>query len=81
MALLPDGAVLVCDSGHNRLRRLSLADGRVTTYAGNGKKGHRDGVAEKAEFDAPCSVSVCAGGDIIVVDGGNRCVRTLSSAS
>lgn len=79
MALLPDGGILVCDSGHNRLRRISLADGRVTTYAGNGKKGHRDGAADKAQFDCPSFAFVCADASILVTDSGNRCLRILSS--
>ena len=81
LALLPDGDVLVCDSGHNRLRRLSFPDGQVSTFAGNGKKGHRDGIAEKATFDAPCDVFVCTDGTVLVTDGGNRCLRTISAAS
>ena len=81
LALLPDGDVLVCDSGHNRLRRLSLPDGQVSTFAGNGKKGHRDGVALTATFDAPCDVFVCTDGTVLVTDGGNRCLRTISDVS
>lgn len=78
LALSVDGTVLVCDSGHHRIRCLALQDGRITTFAGNGLKGHRDGPAERAKFDTPSDVFMCTDGTILVADSGNRCIRTIS---
>lgn len=77
IALMPDGSVLVCDSGHNRIRRLSLLDGQLSTFAGTGRRGHRDGAALLAEFDCPSGISLSSDGVVLVCDSGNRCIRTL----
>ena len=79
LAQLPDGGVLVCDSGHNRIRLLG-ADGSVSVFAGNGRRGRSDGSALGATFDAPVAVCVCADGSVLVCDGGNHCIRAVKTA-
>lgn len=79
LAVLRDGSVIVCDSGHNKLRRIDPDDGwSVSTWAGNGAKGHRDGGAANARFDGPSGVSVCPDGTVLVADTGNHCVRAIA---
>ena len=78
LALLPDGGVLVCDSGHNRVRLLG-ADGRVSIFAGSGRRGLQDGNALEASFDGPCGLGVCADGTVLVCDTGNHCLRAVFS--
>jgi hypothetical protein len=77
MALLPDGSVLVCDHGHNRIRRLSPDLSSVTPYAGSGLRGSRDGPAESALFDGPRAVCVWHG-LVLVTDG--HAVRIIAQA-
>src|SRR5438105_3708899 len=36
IAIAPDGALLICDIGNNRIRRVDLASGIISTYAGTG---------------------------------------------
>lgn len=38
IAFAPDGALLICDIGNHRIRRLDLASGILTTWAGTGEK-------------------------------------------
>jgi sugar lactone lactonase YvrE len=38
IALAPDGALLICDIGNNRIRRVDLHTGIISTYAGTGDK-------------------------------------------
>jgi len=38
IAFDPDGKLLVCDIGNNRIRRIDLATGMIDTYAGTGEK-------------------------------------------
>ncbi|MGB1598137.1 MAG: hypothetical protein ACPIOQ_35595, partial [Promethearchaeia archaeon] len=42
----------VCDSGHHRIQLLSFSGRTVSTLAGCGKMGFRDGVAAEARFHA-----------------------------
>jgi hypothetical protein len=77
-ALLPDGGVLVCNAGHNRLVRWDLRTNSSSAFAGSGRKGHRDGPAASAEFNAPSSVCVCGDGTVLVADTGNHVIRAIS---
>ena len=38
LAFGPDGALLVCDIGNNRIRRIDLKTGTIDTYAGTGER-------------------------------------------
>jgi streptogramin lyase len=38
IAFAPDGALLICDIGNNRIRRVDLQTGIITTFAGTGEK-------------------------------------------
>ena len=37
LAVTPDGAVIVAEYVGNRVRRIDMASGRITTLGGNGK--------------------------------------------
>jgi len=76
MCEIESGALLVCDSGHHKIKRVSPGGNDVTKYAGSGKKGYKDGPASKAEFDTPSGICVCpSDGSIIVADTGNNAIR------
>lgn len=74
MARLSDGSVLVCDHGHNRVRRLSPDLSTVSVFAGCGLRGGRDGPADVAQFDGPRGV--CVWRDVVFVTDGCR-VRAI----
>ena len=38
IALAPDGGLLICDIGNNRIRRVDLRTGIISTFAGTGEK-------------------------------------------
>jgi sugar lactone lactonase YvrE len=65
-------------AGGNRVRMIT-PDGRVTTLAGTGEPGYRDGPADQAQFDIPTGVAVDAMGNVYVADTGNHCIRKISS--
>jgi sugar lactone lactonase YvrE len=67
LAIDAGGALYVADTGNNAIRRMT-ADGRVTTVAGDGVAGYRDGPAREARFNAPIGVAVDASGRVIVAD-------------
>jgi DNA-binding beta-propeller fold protein YncE len=70
------GNVYVADTGNHRIRRIGR-DGTVTTVAGSGERGSKDGPALVAEFDRPRDLAVGPDGTLYVVDEGNHCVRAI----
>jgi sugar lactone lactonase YvrE len=70
------GGVLVADTGNNAIRRIA-PDGSVTTVAGDGVPGHRDGPARQARFRGPTGIAVDVRGRIIVADTYNDRIRAI----
>jgi glucose/arabinose dehydrogenase len=79
LALLPVGRVLVADFNNNRIRMLSADLQQVSTVAGDGEQGHRDGAAAQAQFHHPRSFALLPGGRVLVADRINDCIRVLSA--
>ncbi|MFY9607595.1 MAG: NHL repeat-containing protein [Blastocatellia bacterium] len=72
------GNIIIADTVNNRIRKLS-ADGRtVSTIAGSGKVGFKDGPGGEAWFDGPMGVAVDKRGNIFVADAYNDCIRKIS---
>ncbi len=68
LALDGSGNLVVADSANEAIRSIS-PDGTVTTIAGNGEPGYRDGPCEEARFERPWGVAVHADGSIYITDG------------
>jgi sugar lactone lactonase YvrE len=60
-----------------RVRKIT-PDARVTTLAGTGEPGYRDGPALDAEFDVPIGIDVDTVGNVYVVDSGAHRIRRIS---
>ncbi len=69
------GYLYVADLNNASVRRLTL-DGAVTTLAGDGVEGTRDGVGKQARFKFPRAVAVDASGTVYVADDAR--VRRIS---
>ncbi len=85
IALSPDGALYVADSGNQCIRK--IAGGQVTTVAGAvarkdgdvyAEGGFADGAALAARLNFPTGVCLDASGTLYIADTGNHAVRTLS---
>ena len=76
MCLL-DNFIVVCDSGHHRLRLVSWVGEETASLAGTGRKGHKDGPLVTAQFNCPTDVCVAPDGSLLVVDQGNHCIRRV----
>jgi streptogramin lyase len=78
VAVVASGNVYVADKANNKIRMITPA-GVVTTLAGSGIKGARDGTGTAASFNNPTGVAVDASGDVYVADYGNNEIRLITS--
>ena len=79
LAIDASGALLVCDAGNERVRRIGT--GVIQTIAGNGTQGFAGdgGAATSAELDTPMGLAVGAGGQIYVADSHNNRIRVIGA--
>jgi sugar lactone lactonase YvrE len=79
LAIDATGALLLCDSGNHRVRR--LASGVVSTIAGSGVQGFSGdgGQATSAQLDTPSGIAVAADGRIFLADTHNHRVRVIAT--
>ena len=70
------GNVYIADI-NNSLIRMMTPGGKVTTIAGNGITGYKEGVGTKTEFSAPSGVCVDKNGNLLVADYGNNVIRKI----
>lgn len=72
---LPDGRLLISDSGHHRLL-LCSSSGQVLAAIGSGKRGLRDGSFHEAAFDDPQGAAFHDGA-LYVADARNHAIRRV----
>lgn len=81
VAFAADGALLIADRRHHRIRRVDPTTGVITTIAGS-IAGSRGGVAgDQGELKGPLRVRVEANGDLLIADFDNHMVRRLVAAT
>lgn len=76
IALHPEGFLVVADTFNHAIRKVTL-QGEVTTIAGKGKRGYRDGAGQEALFNQPCGVATDRQGNLYVADTFNRRIRKI----
>ncbi|MCZ8518011.1 MULTISPECIES: stalk domain-containing protein [Paenibacillus] len=72
-----DGSLYVADAGNHAIRRID-PKGRVTTVAGSGRIGAKDGRGAAAEFYRPGDVAAAADGTLYVADTLGHTIRRIS---
>jgi sugar lactone lactonase YvrE len=80
IAIDPSGNLYIADLENRRIRKIS-PDGTVTTLAGSGAQGSRDGAAMEAQFGLPQDVAIDGAGNLYVADEATHRIRVITSAS
>jgi prepilin-type N-terminal cleavage/methylation domain-containing protein len=73
------GNVYVADTSWHSIRRIT-PDGTVSTYAGTGTSGNRNGPAGTAQFNNPYAVAADTAGNVFVADHNNNAVRKIDKS-
>jgi sugar lactone lactonase YvrE len=77
------GNVYIADYGNQRVRKINVATGMISTFAGNGISGYTgdNGAATAAELSYPKAVCADTAGNIYIADYGNNCIRKVNAAT
>jgi len=76
-AVMPDGSILVADTGNDRIRKIA-PNGIITTVAGTSRGyGGDNGPATRAQLNQPRDVTLASDGAILIADSGNSRVRRV----
>ena len=79
VAVMPDGSLLIADSGHARIRRVG-PDGIIATVAGSGRPGDPlgdGGPATAANLSDVRSVAAAPDGSFLIADRGHSRIRRV----
>ena len=75
------GNLFVAESNNNDIRKIVIATGAVSTYAGDGAGAFKDGAALSAEFHSPYGLAIDASDNIYVGDIVNNRVRKIDAST
>jgi sugar lactone lactonase YvrE len=71
--------LFIADTNNHRIRRIDLANGNISTIAGNGAAGlGPDGTATSTPLNAPQGVAVDSAGNVYVADTGNHRIARIA---
>ena len=81
LTLGPDGALYVCEIDTERVRRIDMADGSISTVAGTGEIGYSGdgGPAREAKLNDPYEIRFDADGNMYFVEMLNAIVRRVDA--
>jgi trimeric autotransporter adhesin len=76
-----DGNLYICDLNNNRIRRVDLNTGIISTFVGNGAAGYSGdgGAATTAMLNGPTDICSDKQGNLFFTDRVNRVIRKISS--
>lgn len=81
LAFDDDGNLFVTDAENHAIRKIDFKAGRVTTVAGGGEAGFRDGTGTDAKFNQPYGLAIDRQGHLYVSDSKNRAIRRIEKGT
>uniref|UniRef100_A0A2N9EPZ1 Thioredoxin domain-containing protein n=1 Tax=Fagus sylvatica TaxID=28930 RepID=A0A2N9EPZ1_FAGSY len=72
-----DGQIYIADSYNHKIKKLDPASKRVSTLAGTGKAGFKDGTALAAQLSEPSGIIEAGNGRLFIADTNNSVIRYL----
>ncbi|XP_057961309.1 protein SUPPRESSOR OF QUENCHING 1, chloroplastic [Malania oleifera] len=72
-----NGEIFIADSYNHKIRKLDLGSKRVSTLAGTGKAGFKDGTALSAQLSEPSGLVEAENGKLFIADTNNSVIRYL----
>jgi sugar lactone lactonase YvrE len=82
LAMDKEGDLYVADSYNNVIRKVVVATGVVTTFAGKVREyGRQDGVGADARFGSLAGMASDGAGNLLVADRGNYAIRMIDIAT
>ena len=72
----------IADPANNRVRKVALGTGIISTVAGKGTAGYsgNSGPATSAELNSPVGVAADSAGNLYIADEGNNVIRKIDSS-
>ena len=78
IAIDKEGNLYIADVGNNRIRKVDTKLNVVTTIAGSGAAGYKDGDPLEAQFNQPWGVYLDKNEFLYIADQNNHCIRKLA---
>lgn len=72
-----DGQVYIADSYNHKIKRLDPSNKRVSTIAGTGKAGFKDGKSLAAQLSEPSGLVEAGNGKLLIADTNNSIIRYM----
>ncbi|GAU11447.1 hypothetical protein TSUD_344380 [Trifolium subterraneum] len=72
-----DGIIYITDSYNHKIKKLDPTSKRVSTVAGTGKAGFRDGISLTAQLSEPSGIVEGSNGRLFIADTNNSLIRYL----
>lgn len=72
-----DGQVYIADSYNHKIKKLDPSNKRVTTLAGTGRAGFKDGKALAAQLSEPSGLAEEGNGKLFIADTNNSVIRYM----
>ncbi|KAJ4719324.1 NHL repeat-containing protein 2-like [Melia azedarach] len=72
-----NGQIYIADSYNHKIKKLDPASNRVSTLAGTGKAGFKDGTALAAQLSEPAGIVEARNGNLFIADTNNNIIRYL----